>query len=131
MAEFVRKAAIVAGMALIGVLSPVASSMAQTGTPGATAPKKKFTDKQINAFAAAAKGVFAVRQKYAPQFQAATDDASKKQVIASARQEMEKVIKGHGLTVEQYNDVLVAAKDDKELADRLGKLLGPPPQKGG
>jgi hypothetical protein len=131
MAEFLRKATIVAGMALIGVLLPAAAPMAADGKPGAAVPKKKFTDKQINAFVAAAKGVAAVRQKYAPQFQAAADDDSKKRIVGQARQEMEKVIKSKGLTIEQYQEVLVATKDDKELADRLGKLLGPPPQKGG
>jgi hypothetical protein len=40
---------------------------------------------------------------------------------------MEKVIVGHGLTVEQYNEILVAAKDDQALAEKLSKLLGPPP----
>ena len=131
MAEFMRKAAIVAGMALVGALLPMGAPIAADGKPAATAPKKKFTDKQINAFVAAAKGVAAVRQKYAPQFQAATDDDSKRKIVVTARQEMEQVIKGQGLTVEQYNEVLVAAKDDEALADRLGKLLGPPPQKGG
>ena len=131
MTEFARKAVIVAGMALIGVVLPAAAPMAQDAKPGATAPKKKFTDKQLNAFVAAAKGVAAVRQKYAPQFQAATDDESKKKIVGAARQEMEKAIKGQGLTVEQYNEVLVATKDDKALADKLGKMLGPPPQKGG
>jgi hypothetical protein len=131
MAEFGRKAAIIAGMALIGVLLPAAAPMAADGKPGATAPKKTFTDKRINAFVAAAKGVAAVRQKYAPRFHAAADDDSKKKIVVAARQEMEKVIKDHGLTVAQYNEVLVAAKDDKALADKLGKLLGPPPPKGG
>lgn len=131
MAEFARKAAIVAGMALIGALLPTTAPVAADTKPGAVAPKKNYSDKQLNAFAAAAKAVFAVRKKYAPQFQAAADDTAKKKVITAARQEMETAIKGKGLTVEQYNEVLVAAKDDKVLADKLGKLLGPPPNKGG
>ena len=36
---------------------------------------------------------------------------------------MEKAIRGQGLTVQQYNEVLVAAKDDRTLADRIGKLM--------
>lgn len=131
MIEIGRKTAIAAGMALIGVLLPAAAPVAADTKPGAVAPKKNYSDKQLNAFAAAAKAVFAVRKKYAPQFQAAADDTAKKKVITAARQEMETAIKGKGLTVEQYNEVLVAAKDDKVLAEKLGKLLGPPPNKGG
>jgi hypothetical protein len=113
-------------MALFGLSLPAAAQKTDD-KPGTAAPQSSFTDARLNAFANAAKGVYAVRQKYGPKFEAAADDAEKKNVVLSARAEMEKVIVGHGLTVEQYNEILVAAKDDQALAEKLSKLLGPPP----
>lgn len=131
MTGFGRNAAAAAGIALFGLSLPAVAPMAADSKPGAVAPRKNFSDKHLNAFAAAAKGVFAVRRKYATQFQAASDEGEKKKIVIAARREMEDVIRGHGLTVEQYNEVLVAAKDDRALAERISKLLGPPPKKGG
>ena len=124
-----RLAAVAAGMALFGLSLPAAAQKTDD-KPGMAAPQSSFTDARLNAFANAAKGVYAVRQKYGPKFEAAADDAEKKNVVLSARAEMEKVIVGHGLTVEQYNEILVAAKDDQALAEKLSKLLGPPPSGG-
>jgi hypothetical protein len=133
MMQFRRKAALVAAaVALFGVALPAAGPMAADEKTQAAAPKSKISDERLNAFAAAAKGVFAVRQKFAPQFEAATTDAEKKKVISAAQDEMKNVIQGHGITVEQYNAVLVAARDDRSLAEKLEKLLSlDSPAKGG
>lgn len=91
-----------------------------------------ITDERLNAFVAAAKEVFAVRQKYRPQFEAATTDGDKQKIVVAARDEMKKAVESHGLTIEQYNAVLTAARNDQKLAEKLEKLLTlDSPAKGG
>ena len=99
----------------------------------AEAAAGKITDERLNAFVAAAKEVFAVRQKYQPAIRSGrqrTDD--KKKIVVAARDEMKKAIEDHGLTIEQYNAVLTAARTDQTLAEKLEKMLSlDSPPKGG
>ena len=117
------KAAAVAALVAINVLVPTVPSAADEPAPGTPATKAKISEKRLNDFVAAAKDVYAIRQKYAPMFKEAKDDGEKRQVLQTARGEMKLAIENRGMTVEQYNDVLVAAKGDQELADRIGKML--------
>lgn len=120
---FPHKAAAAAALAVVALSWPALPSMADEEKPSAAVQKAKISDKRLNDFVAAAKEVYAIRQKYAPQFKAAQTDAQKRQVIQSAQGEMKQAIQNRGLTVEQYNEVLVAAKDDQALAERIGKMM--------
>jgi chemotaxis regulatin CheY-phosphate phosphatase CheZ len=123
MTFFPLKAAAAAALALFVLSLPAAPSMATDEKPKAAAPKAVISEKRLNDFVAAAKDVYAIRQKYAPKFEAAKDDAEKRQVIQTAQGEMKQAIQNRGMTVEQYNEVLVAAKDNHDLADRIGKMM--------
>jgi hypothetical protein len=120
-----HKAAAAAALAVVALSWTAVPAMAADEKPkaGASAQKAKISDKRLTDFVAAAKEVYAIRQKYAPQFKAASTDAEKRQVIQSAQGEMKQAIQNRGLTVEQYNEVLVAAKDNQSLADRIGKMM--------
>lgn len=123
MMQFARTAALViAAVALYGVSLPAAGPALADDSAAAATPAN-ISDERLNAFVAAAKEVFAVRQKYGPQFEAAATDDDKKKVVQLAQGEMKKAIQNHGLTIEQYNAVLVAARGDKTLAEKLEKLL--------
>jgi hypothetical protein len=123
MMQFARTAALVAAaVALYGVSLP-ASTPARADDNAEITIAANFSDARLTAFVAAAKEVFAVREKYRPQFEAASTDDEKKKVVLAARGEMKKAIEGHGLTIEQYNAVLTAARSDRTLASRLEKLL--------
>ena len=100
-----------------------APSLAADEKPKAAAKKSNFSQKRLSDFVAAAMEVAAIRQKYGPQFKAAANDAEKKKIVQTASGEMKKAIQGRGLTVDQYNEVLVAAKDDQALAERLAKMI--------
>lgn len=117
------KLATAVAFAIAATALPASVTLADDKKPTTLAPKTNFSQKRLNDFAAAAKEVFAIRQKYAPKFEAAGTDADKKQIVQKARGEMEQAIQGKGLTLNQYNEVLVAAKDDRALADKLGKMM--------
>ena len=125
MTFYIHKAAAAVALVAATLSMTALPTLAADEKPNATAPaqKAKISDKRLNDFVAAAKEVYAIRQKYAPQFKAASNDAEKRQVIQSAQGEMKQAIQNRGLTVEQYNEVLVAAKDDQALADRIGKMM--------
>ncbi len=131
MKQFARTAAlVVAAVTLYGVSLPAAAPA--RADDNAEAAAGKITDERLNAFVAAAKDVYAVRQKYSPQFEAAATDDDKKKIVVAARDEMKKAIEGHGLTIEQYNAVLTAARTDQTLAEKLEKMLSlENPPKGG
>lgn len=115
------KAATALAVAMLA-LSP-APSMAADEKPNTEAKKQNFSKKRLTDFVAAAKDVFAIRRKYAPQFESATNDADKKKIVQTASGEMQQAIQNRGLTVDQYNEVLIAAKDDQALAERIGKMM--------
>lgn len=117
------KIATAVAFAITATALPAGVTLAADKKPATLAPKSNFSEKRLNDFAAAAKEVFAIRQKYAPEFESAGTDADKKQIVQKARGEMEQAIQGKGLTIEQYNEVLVAAKDDQGLAEKLGKMM--------
>ena len=123
MTFFPLRLAAAAAIASAAITVPATATLAADEKPKAAAPAAQFSDQQLNSFAAAAKEVFAIRQKYAPQFEAASDETQKKQIVQTAQSEMKKAIQGNGLTLEQYNNVLVAAKDDKVLAEKIGKMM--------
>ena len=126
------KAATAAALAFAILSLPATPSIAADEKPKAAAPAGNISEKRLTDFVAAAKDVFAIRQKYAPQFQTASDDAQKKQIVHTAQGEMKQAIQNRGMTIDQYNDVLVAAKDDQALAEKIGKMMDDgKPGKGG
>lgn len=115
------KAAAALAVAMLAIAP--APLMAADEKPKAAAKKPNFSEKRITDFVAAAKDVFAIRRKYAPQFESAANTAEKKKIVQTASGEMKQAIQNRGLTVDQYNAVLVAAKDDQALAERIGKMM--------
>ena len=127
MTHLPMKLATAGAIACAAIAAPATATLAADEKPKALSPAAQFSDRQLTSFAAAAKQVSAIRRKYVPQFEAATDEAKKKEIVQTAQSEMRQAIQGNGLTLEQYNNVLVAAKDDKALAEKLGKIMDDTP----
>lgn len=115
-----------AGAALVTILFVAALPDATTATeekakPGAEAATSapEFTDARLRAFAIASNAIFAIRQKYLPQVQAAGSEDEARKLATAAQQEMLKVVADNGLTVDQYNAVVAAAQNDPSLIDRI------------
>ena len=114
---------------VIGLFAPFQTTMAAEdnakSVPEIKAPPLKtqeMSDARLKAFAIASTQIMAVRQKYWPQVQAAGTEDEMRNIAATAQKEMMQAISAQGLTVDQYNEVVQAAQNDKSIVDRIKEL---------
>lgn len=96
------------------------------GVATAQAAPAKIAPKQLKSFVSAAKQVFKIREKFAPQVQAAGNEEAARTLITAAQGEMRKAIEGAGLTIERYNEIIQAAQADPALASEIQGMMDKP-----
>ena len=116
-ARFVKLCFVCLLLAFSFVFAPATDLMAQSKAPAA------IPAAQLQSFATAAKQVFEIRQKYAPQVQAAGSEQEARAVIVAAQGEMRKAIETSGLSVERYQEIIEAAEADPKLADEIQGMI--------
>lgn len=89
----------------------------------ASATKSSFSAQELQAFARAARDVFAIRQAYAPKVQSARSEIDARDFIVAAEREMGEAIGRQGMTVARYNEILKAAQRDPALAARIQSFV--------
>jgi hypothetical protein len=77
------------------------------------------SDEMIAKVGTAVGRIAAIQQSYGPRVAAAENEDEKQGLQKQATIDAVKAISDQGLTVEQYNEVVVAAQDDTELEERL------------
>jgi hypothetical protein len=85
--------------------------------PGDGGPE--VTDDMIEKVGTAVGRIAAIQQSYGPRVAAAESEDEKQGLQKQATIDAVKAISDQGLTVEQYNEVVVAAQEDTELEQRL------------
>ena len=70
--------------------------------------------------------MFQIRQKYAPDVQAAGNEKDARAIIDTAQAEMTKAIEKEGMTIEGYNQIISAAQKDPALAGEIQKIMDQP-----
>jgi hypothetical protein len=78
---------------------------------------------QLESFASAALEVEQIRSKWLPRIQAADNTEKAQEFQVQASTEMLQAVQDKGLTVETYKAIAIAARDNPELASRIGKLM--------
>ena len=107
---------------------PAANSEGQTpSTPPSTAPgsstaPENIPDKKLDAAAAAAKGVSAVKNTF-DQRVAQAPAGEKERLSGEAEQAMTKAVTDQGLSVEEYVTIMKVAQNDPIVRDKLIKRL--------
>ena len=91
--------------------NPPASSGASTG---AAVPKETIAQA-----GAALREVTAIRENYGPQIASAKSDTERQTLTQRAMDLSTKAINDRGMTVDQYNDVMVKARADQALGDQV------------
>jgi hypothetical protein len=107
-------------VAAIGAAPFRAADEALAQKPMATA---SYSAKELQAFARAAREVFAIRQAYAPRVQSARSEIDARDFIVAAEKEMGEAIGRQGMTVARYNEILKAAQRDPALAARIQSFV--------
>lgn len=86
--------------------------------------QEQFSETKLEALALAANELTTIRQAAAERIEAIDDPARQQEIMAEANAMMvEAVEKAPGITVDEYNEIVVAANQDPDFAERLGALL--------
>ena len=99
---------------------------AQTATPPqqqAPTQQPELSQGQIESFASAALQLREIRSKWQPRLQEAENAEKSQELQRQASAEMVKAVEAKGLTVEKYNAIAAAARDNPELAARIAKVM--------
>ena len=93
-------------------------------SPGLVQPAPDIPEPKLDAAAAALAQVAAVKQNYQQQIEGAA--ASDKERIANeANEALVKAVEDQGLTVEEYNSIIVVAQNDPEVRQKILQRLRP------
>ncbi len=125
---------LIAAVAAVTVLSPLAAGAQTQPPPSTTAPatapaaKTPVTDQQITQAAVAMQKVMTIRQSYSQQLtQAKPEDRGR--IADESQTAMKKAVTDSGLSVDQYNAILQQAQNDPNMREKLISRL--PQQNGG
>lgn len=129
MTETRKMTTILAGCGLVAALSAFPAAVAANDVPSDRAPlvlaqATTFDDEKIEAFAAAVVQVEEIRASYLGVFQEAQTEEQRQQINQEAAEEMmEAVEEAPNITIEEYDEVIQAAQQDPELANRINQAV--------
>jgi Domain of unknown function (DUF4168) len=98
--------------------APPGQSMSNPG-PAAAAP----SDQTVRKAGAALRDVVGIKQAYGPRMQSASPD-QQQQLAQQAEQEEVAAVRRHGLSVDQFNQVVQTARADPQVRSRLLAAAG-------
>ena len=96
-------------------------------TPQSQSPTlHEFDQSQLQSFASAALEIKEIRSKWQSRLQEVESVEKAKEFQAQASAEMLNAVKARGLTVETYNAIAAAARNNHDFAARIVKLMEQP-----
>jgi hypothetical protein len=127
----IRPAILAISVVLVGTLTlgtalQVKAQDNKTQQRQALTPHTEFDQSQLESFASAALEIKEIRSKWLSRMQEVESVEKAKEFQAQASAEMVNAVKAKGLTVETYNAIAAAARDNHDFAARIVKLMGQP-----
>jgi hypothetical protein len=110
----------------LGVAPQVKAQDDKTQQPQAPTPQTEFDQSQLESFASAALEIREIRSKWQSRMQEAESAEKTREYQAQASAEMVNAVQAQGLTVETYNAIAAAARDNHDFAARIVKLMERP-----
>jgi hypothetical protein len=107
---------LLAGLVLGAAPAVAASDEPQ---PGMMAPAAPVPDATIGKAGAALRDVATLQQKYQPKMDQAASPKEKQGLSDQANAEAVQAIQSHGLSVQEYSNVMRTAQNDPKLKQRL------------
>jgi hypothetical protein len=83
----------------------------------------EISQSQLESFASAALQLREIRSNWQTRLQGAESAEKAQELQAQATAEMVSAVEAKGLTVETYNTIATAARDNPELANRIAQLM--------
>lgn len=110
----------------LGVAFAAPAVMAQAEAPAMQPPAaesgaaaQSFPDEKLGSFAAANVKVETLNQEYESKIQAATEPAAQEAVAEEKNEKLAEAVTSEGLTVEEYNQIYMASKNDQALQSKI------------
>ena len=85
-----------------------------------------YSDAELRSFAGAATQIKRINDTYLPKLQAAATPEKQQEVERTASSEMAQALKHEGMTVEKFHEILMHARANPELAERVRQHLPQP-----
>jgi len=120
---------IAAALLAIACLVPAASAQQAPPPPAATEPAPDLSDQKLDKAAAALNQVANVKNDYQKKIESAPD-TDKERIVSEANGALVKAVTDSGLTVEEYNSILVVAQADPTVREKIFQRLRPAPNQG-
>ena len=114
-----------AGVLALGLVTQAqAQEATQPPTQGQTPLQENFSKEQLKSFTAASEAIQKVAAKYSERLQNTGGRAKKSALQEEAQYEMIRAVQDHGLTLDTFNAIGLAARSDPELLERIRQLHG-------
>src|SRR5262245_319368 len=118
--------------AIITVAPPVSAqeqqSPAPTPAPTPAVPSQDIPDQKLDAAAAALDRIVNVQETYQKQIAQASKTDHKQRLSEEANGAILKAVTDHGLSVEEYTQILVVARNDPVVRQKIIQRIRPPEQ---
>jgi hypothetical protein len=102
---------------------PPVLAQSQESMPSETAPAADVSDNELLRFADAMKAVGGIRQQYSQRIQESANADEAQQLQQEAMGKMTTAVEDTGMTVDEYNRIATALRDDEQLLERLRNLV--------
>jgi hypothetical protein len=103
---------------------PASNAYAQSHSPGLSDQTSNVPDQKLDAAAAAIKQIATVREDYEQRIRAA-EPTEKERIAEEAKAALAKAVTDQGLSLPEYTSILVIARNDPEVQEKILQRLGP------
>lgn len=103
---------------------PAANAQVQSPSPGLSDPSPNIPDQKLDAAAAALGQVATIKENYQQQLEAAAP-SDRERIVGEANNALVKAVTDQGLSVEEYNSILVVAQNDPEVREKILQRIRP------
>jgi hypothetical protein len=125
---FAGAAGLLMGLAVVPLVSiPRAPAFTEQITQRVDEPSSAgYSDAELKSFADAALEVKHIKETYIPKMEAADNEEEQQKLKQAAIKEMTQAVEQRGLKIDRYQEILAAALQRPDLAQRVGKYLSQP-----
>ena len=95
--------------------------------PEQSTPAPDLSDQKLDATAAALVQVSSLLRDYQERLQQATQPADKQRIAEEGNSALKKAVEAQGLTIEEYNSIIVVAQNDPEVRNKILQRMHRPP----
>ena len=96
-----------------------AQNPAPSPAPEQSAPAPGLSDQKLDAAAAALGQVASLLRDYQGRLLQATEPADKQRIAEEGNSRRKKAVEDQGLTIEEYNSIIMAAQNDPEVRNKI------------